>query len=191
MPFCAKTASVESMWSDAPRGRSHGIGLAPSFAFLGELFGVQCKPCLFTSYPTDVPVLLSIGLGGPATGYVYDRNMLPIGQSLWLKELETYKEFIDRSPSQGYPGRAREARHGALTGGRWRLQQLSLQASRLRAPTSGYSRRRRTARSGDCRGPPAGAVCDVTVRRRFERPSHGQALVRRQARGVPAGCRPS
>jgi arylsulfatase len=37
------------------------------------------------------------GLGGalaaPATAYVYDWNMLPIGQALWLKELETYKEF--------------------------------------------------------------------------------------------------
>src|SRR4029077_18522469 len=31
-------------------------------------------------------------LAGPATAYVYDWNMLPIGQSLWLKELETYKE---------------------------------------------------------------------------------------------------
>jgi arylsulfatase A-like enzyme len=37
------------------------------------------------------------GLGGalaaPATAYVYDWNMLPIGQALWLKELETYREF--------------------------------------------------------------------------------------------------
>ena len=32
-------------------------------------------------------------LGGPVTAYVYDWNMLPIGQSLWLKELESYKEF--------------------------------------------------------------------------------------------------
>jgi arylsulfatase len=32
-------------------------------------------------------------LAGPATAYVYDWNMLPLGQSLWLKELETYKEF--------------------------------------------------------------------------------------------------
>jgi arylsulfatase len=37
------------------------------------------------------------GMGGaissPTTAYVYDWNMLPIGQALWLKELETYKEF--------------------------------------------------------------------------------------------------
>jgi len=37
----------------------------------------------------------SIGgaLGGPVTAYAYDWNMLPIGQELWLKELESYKEF--------------------------------------------------------------------------------------------------
>ena len=29
-------------------------------------------------------------LAGPVTAYVYDWNMLPIGQALWLKELETY-----------------------------------------------------------------------------------------------------
>ena len=43
----------------------------------------------------------SIGLGGalagPVTAYVYDWNMLPIGQALWLKELETY---IDYPPMQ-------------------------------------------------------------------------------------------
>ena len=32
-------------------------------------------------------------LAGPVTAYVYDWNMLPIGQLLWLKELETYMEF--------------------------------------------------------------------------------------------------
>ena len=32
-------------------------------------------------------------LAGPVTAYVYDWNMLPIGQALWLKELETYKQF--------------------------------------------------------------------------------------------------
>ena len=32
-------------------------------------------------------------IGSPSTAYVYDWNMLPIGQALWLKELESYKEF--------------------------------------------------------------------------------------------------
>ena len=41
------------------------------------------------------------GMGGalaaPATAYVYDWNMLPIGQALWLKELKSY---IDYPPMQ-------------------------------------------------------------------------------------------
>jgi arylsulfatase len=32
-------------------------------------------------------------LAGPVTGYIYDWNMLPIGQLLWEKELMSYKEF--------------------------------------------------------------------------------------------------
>ncbi len=32
-------------------------------------------------------------LAGPVTAYIYDWNLLPIGQVLWLKELETYEEF--------------------------------------------------------------------------------------------------
>jgi arylsulfatase A-like enzyme len=32
-------------------------------------------------------------LAGPVTAFIYDWNMLPIGQQLWLKELETYKQF--------------------------------------------------------------------------------------------------
>jgi arylsulfatase A-like enzyme len=32
-------------------------------------------------------------LAGPVTSYVYDWNLLPIGQVLWLKELESYKQY--------------------------------------------------------------------------------------------------
>jgi arylsulfatase A-like enzyme len=43
----------------------------------------------------DQKTAMSFGgaLGGPSTAYIYDWNMLPIGQQLWLKELESYKEF--------------------------------------------------------------------------------------------------
>jgi arylsulfatase A-like enzyme len=32
-------------------------------------------------------------LAGPVTAYIYDWNLLPIGQALWLRELESYKKF--------------------------------------------------------------------------------------------------
>jgi arylsulfatase len=33
------------------------------------------------------------GLAGPTTAFIYDWNLLPIGQMMWLKELETYRDF--------------------------------------------------------------------------------------------------
>jgi hypothetical protein len=38
---------------------------------------------------------MSLGgaLAAPSTAYLYDWNMLPIGQQLWLGELESYKKF--------------------------------------------------------------------------------------------------
>ena len=39
----------------------------------------------------------ALGTGGvlaaPSTAYIYDWNILPIGQALWLRELETYRAF--------------------------------------------------------------------------------------------------
>ena len=39
----------------------------------------------------------TMGFGGalasPSTAYLYDWNMLPIGQQLWMKELMSYKTF--------------------------------------------------------------------------------------------------
>ena len=32
-------------------------------------------------------------LASPSTAYIYDWNLLPLGQLLWEKELETYMEF--------------------------------------------------------------------------------------------------
>jgi arylsulfatase A-like enzyme len=43
----------------------------------------------------DTKTVLGMGgaLAAPSTAYIYDWNILPIGQLLWLKELETYREF--------------------------------------------------------------------------------------------------
>ena len=47
-----------------------------------------------------------MGVGGsiatPSTAYQYDWNMLPIGQQLWLKELETYNEFPPLQSPESY-----------------------------------------------------------------------------------------
>ena len=41
-------------------------------------------------------------LGAPATAFQYDWNMLPIGQQLWLKHLETFEKFPPLQPAESY-----------------------------------------------------------------------------------------
>jgi arylsulfatase len=48
----------------------------------------------------------ALGLGGalaaPSTAYLYDWNILPIGQQLWLKHLETFEKFPPLQPAESY-----------------------------------------------------------------------------------------
>ena len=48
-----------------------------------------------TSIGQQYKTLMGMGgtLAGPYTAYLYDWNMLPIGQALWMKELLSYKDF--------------------------------------------------------------------------------------------------
>ena len=48
-----------------------------------------------TAIGPEQDTALSVGgaLAGPVTAYIYDWNLLPIGQLLWLKELETYEKY--------------------------------------------------------------------------------------------------
>ena len=48
-----------------------------------------------TSIGEQIKTLIGEGgaLAAPVTAYVYDWNMLPIGQVLWLKELQSYVDY--------------------------------------------------------------------------------------------------
>jgi arylsulfatase A-like enzyme len=52
----------------------------------------------------DIKTALQLGgsLGSPSTAYIYDWNMLPLGQQLWLRELETYKQFPPLQAPESY-----------------------------------------------------------------------------------------
>jgi arylsulfatase len=52
----------------------------------------------------DVKSALGLGgaLAGPVTAFLYDWNMLPIGQQLWLKELESYEKFPPLQAPESY-----------------------------------------------------------------------------------------
>jgi arylsulfatase len=41
-------------------------------------------------------------LAGPVTAFQYDWNMLPIGQQLWLKHLETFEKFPPLQAPESY-----------------------------------------------------------------------------------------
>ena len=41
-------------------------------------------------------------LAAPSTAYVYNWNMLPVGQQLWLKELSSYIDFPPLQDPESY-----------------------------------------------------------------------------------------
>ncbi len=83
-----------AMVSDAPAGFVNGV-VPYSWT---QVVNIKRDP-FETSIGDQQKTLFGMGgaLAGPVTAYVYDWNMLPIGQQLWLKELETY---IDYPPMQ-------------------------------------------------------------------------------------------
>ena len=52
----------------------------------------------------DQKTAMSLGgaLAGPVTAFQYDWNMLPIGQQLWLKQLESYEKFPPLQAPESY-----------------------------------------------------------------------------------------
>ena len=79
-----------AMVSDAPPGFITGV--VPYH--WTQVVNIKRDP-FETSIGEQYKTLFGMGgaLAGPVTAYVYDWNMLPIGQALWLKELETYIDF--------------------------------------------------------------------------------------------------
>jgi arylsulfatase len=79
-----------AMVSDAPAGFISGV-LPFHWA---QVVNIKRDP-FETSIGSQYKTLLGLGgsIGSPSTAYIYDWNMLPIGQALWLKELQSYKEF--------------------------------------------------------------------------------------------------
>jgi arylsulfatase A-like enzyme len=79
-----------AMVSDAPAGFISGV--MPYH--WTQVVNIKRDP-FETSIGEQYKTLFGMGgaLAGPATAYVYDWNMLPIGQILWLKELESYVAY--------------------------------------------------------------------------------------------------
>jgi arylsulfatase len=79
-----------TMVSDSPTGFISGA-LPYHWA---QVVNIKRDP-FETSIGEQIKTLFGMGgaLAGPVNAYIYDWNMLPIGQALWLKELESYIPF--------------------------------------------------------------------------------------------------
>jgi arylsulfatase A-like enzyme len=83
-----------AMVSDAPAGFITGV-MPYSWT---QVVNIKRDP-FETAIGEQAKTLFGMGgaLAAPATAYVYDWNLLPMGQALWLKELQSY---IDYPPMQ-------------------------------------------------------------------------------------------
>ncbi len=77
-------------------------GTGPTAAMLGKttygwtmVDNIRRDPFEIAGGLDDIKTALGVGgaIASPSTAYLYDWNMLPLGQMLWLKELMSYKEF--------------------------------------------------------------------------------------------------
>jgi len=79
-----------AMVSDSPDGFTAGV----QPYHWTQVVNIRRDP-FETSIGSQQKTLFGMGgaLAGAITAYVYDWNMLPIGQQLWLRELESYRTF--------------------------------------------------------------------------------------------------
>ena len=79
-----------TMVSDAPSGFLAG----PLPYAWAQVVNIKRDP-FETSIGDQIKTLTGMGgaISSPSTAYVYDWNLLPLGQALWLRELETYSKY--------------------------------------------------------------------------------------------------
>src|SRR4029077_5474194 len=76
-----------AMVSDAPQGFITGV-VPYHWTQAVNTKRDPFEPSIASQYSTAFG--MGRAISSPSTAYVYDWNMLPIGQALWLKELESY-----------------------------------------------------------------------------------------------------
>lgn len=88
-----------AMVSDSPTGFTTGV--VPYH--WTQIVNIKRDP-FETSIGNQLKTLQGVGgaLAGPLTAYAYDWNLLPIGQQLWLRELETYHDYPPMQDPSSY-----------------------------------------------------------------------------------------
>jgi len=102
-PSAVRYKNWKMYYSMAPGGASGWF--LPLVNYHWTLVGnVKRDPFEQTVSFGDAKSAMALGgtLGSPSTAYLYDWNMLPIGQLLWMKELYTFKEFPPLQAAETY-----------------------------------------------------------------------------------------
>jgi arylsulfatase len=88
-----------AMVSDSPDGFTAGV----QPYHWTQVVNIKRDP-FETAIGSQQKTLFGMGgaLAGPLTAYVYDWNILPIGQQLWLRELESYRTFPPMQDPSSY-----------------------------------------------------------------------------------------
>jgi arylsulfatase len=87
------------MVSDSPEGFVSGV---QTLAW-AQVVNIKRDP-FEVSVGSQLKTLFGQGgaIASPSTAYVYDWNLLPLGQVLWLRELESYVEFPSMQDPASY-----------------------------------------------------------------------------------------
>jgi arylsulfatase A-like enzyme len=102
-PSAVRYKNWKMYYSMAPGGASGWF--LPLVNYHWTLVGnVKRDPFEQTISFSDSKSAMALGgaLAAPSTAYLYDWNMLPIGQLLWMKELYTFKEFPPLQTPESY-----------------------------------------------------------------------------------------
>jgi arylsulfatase len=88
-----------AMVSDSPEGFISGV---QTIAW-AQVVNIKRDP-FETSVGTQIKTLFGQAgaIASPSTAYIYDWNLLPVGQALWLRELESYVEFPPMQEAASY-----------------------------------------------------------------------------------------
>jgi arylsulfatase A-like enzyme len=102
-PSAVRYKNWKMYYSMAPGGASGWF--LPLVSYHWTLVGnVKRDPFEQTISFSDSKSAMALGgaLASPSTAYLYDWNMLPIGQLLWMKELYSFKEFPPLQAAETY-----------------------------------------------------------------------------------------
>jgi hypothetical protein len=92
-PSAVRYNNWKMYFAIAPENATGFVNPGVQTQFVAGMVNLKRDPFETSWGDEKMAIWFSGALAGPVTAYIYDWNLLPIGQALWLRELESYKEF--------------------------------------------------------------------------------------------------